>query len=111
MSAINVQVDVCCTRPSWVFAEHLKDEQFDVSIYRLYANHDLLTERTWIWDNETVIRENIWLFDNCKHYSIKLFPILKNAAQAKFSLKNFVVVDAEHTVLNHDRTTLTFELA
>jgi len=94
MPQINVEVDVYCSQPDWVFEERLKADKYYESMYRLYANHDLLTERTWAWRNQP-LTENIWLEGEGKVYSIKLIPILKNPAQAKFKLHNLIVKNAE----------------
>ena len=51
MSDVNLTVEVHCLQPRWI--EHEKAK------YRIYVNDDLIIERTWIWDQDTVIEENI----------------------------------------------------
>jgi hypothetical protein len=77
---IHVTVQVHCLKPSWV-----NDEKNN---YRLYANGELLTERTWAWGISSFVEEDIWI--NVKADStvnIKLESILKKYSVAKFALQ------------------------
>lgn len=51
MSETQITVQVHPLQPGWI--EHEKPR------YRLYVNDDLITERTWIWDMQTYVEENI----------------------------------------------------
>lgn len=46
-----VEVEVHCLQPSWANVEKCA--------YRLYLNDELMTERTWIWDINTFIDEQM----------------------------------------------------
>lgn len=46
-----IDVEVHCLQPQWVADEHSK--------YRIYFDDELLTERDWIWGQETYIHEHI----------------------------------------------------
>lgn len=90
MNAVNILIDINCQRPNWVFADITK--RFLTPIYRVYINNNLLTERTWLWDNTTFIQENIWIYaEPASSHTLTIVPILKNPAQAVFSLGNFTV--------------------
>lgn len=110
MPQINVTVDVYCTQPDWVFEERLKADKYYEAVYRLYANHDLLTERTWAWGKKP-LSENIWLEGDREKYSIKLVPILKNPAMAKFKLHNLIVKNANYNITEAGVYAITFTLS
>lgn len=85
MNTVNIKVQVHCLQPYWVATEK--------NIYRLYINNDLLTERSWIWDTNTVINEDIWvnLSTNTTNL-IKIEPILNPVrSTAKFIMKNLQI--------------------
>ena len=92
MNAVNILVDVHCHRPAWVDSPNTEFLDCAISHYRIYIDNNLLTERTWIWDNATFIQENIWIYaeTNSTHI-LTVKPIRKNPAQAVFSLGNFTV--------------------
>lgn len=89
MEPINLLVEVHCYIPDWVTLDY--NQKFRNSIYRIYLDNDLLTERSWIWDYSRIyILEDIWIYtERNKDYTLKLEPVLKNPAQAKFRLANF----------------------
>jgi len=111
MSEININVDIHCSRPNWVFLPNVSIEQYDISYYRLYVDSDLLTERTWIWDNNTFIKEDIWIEadPNIEHV-IKIEPVLKNPAQARFELLNFKVVNKNYQLNRLDINQISFKI-
>ena len=90
MAEYRLSVEVHCTRPNWVFDPVNKD--FSASHYRLYLNNELLIERTWVWENSNFIKEDMKVSvapgTIC---SLKLEPVIKNIAQAKFKLQNLSV--------------------
>ena len=51
MIETKITVQVHPLQPRWIYIEQPK--------YRLYVNDDLITERTWIWDIDTFIEENL----------------------------------------------------
>lgn len=85
MSQVNLKVQIHCLQPLWVATEK--------NIYRLYVNNDLLTERSWIWDTNTVINEDIWVnLNSTTTHSIKVEPILNPIrSMAKFTIQNLQV--------------------
>lgn len=90
MPAVNILIDIHCVRPSWALEYH--KEQLLPPIYRVYVNEDLITERSWLWDDGKLIREEIWVeLDTSTVHKIKLQPVLKVAGMAKFKIDNLVV--------------------
>jgi hypothetical protein len=77
--------EVHCLQPRWI--EHEKAR------YRIYVNDDLITERTWIWDMDTVIEESmqVKVTPNLTH-NIRLEHVKFNRGDlAQFGLRNFHV--------------------
>jgi hypothetical protein len=101
MSEVNLKVQVQVLQPTWV--EHTNSK------YRLYVNNDLITERTWIWNFDTVIDENIWVNvpPHISH-SIRLEPILDPKMMAQFGLRNFRVNDWPKPDWGGSKTQLSF---
>lgn len=78
MAEVHVQVDVYC------------DVGSDEPVYRVYADNDLLTERTWIWPAyEVFIRENIIV--NVEHGRHQIRIERAPNCSANFSVLKFVV--------------------
>ena len=46
-----IKVEVHCLQPRWADVEKCS--------YRLYLNDELMTERTWVWDINTWIEEQM----------------------------------------------------
>ena len=85
MSEVNLRVQVQCLQPGWI--EH------DNSSYRLYVDDDLITERTWIWNINTVIEEDL-LVDVTpgELHQVRIDTILNKPRDlAQFGLRNFFV--------------------
>lgn len=51
MSETAITVQVHPLQPNWIGHEQPK--------YRIYVNDDMITERTWAWDINTYIEENL----------------------------------------------------
>lgn len=103
MTAVNLTVEIHCLKPSWVNYENNK--------YRIYVNDDLLTERTWIWELNTLINENIWV--DIPLYStntVRLELILQDKSVAKFALGNLQVIDVPFTSEQINDLTISFTL-
>lgn len=91
MPHVNLSIEIHCNFPSWVksgyhLGNHIGDYPvFRQPTYRLFVNDDLITERTWIWEDAIYINEDLWV-DLSESITHKLIvqPILKNPAQAKF---------------------------
>jgi hypothetical protein len=84
MAEVNLKVQVQALQPRWI--------EYETNKYRIYVNDDLITERTWIWNIDTVIEEDIWI-DVPTHIShiIRLESILESKSIAQFGLRNFRV--------------------
>jgi len=87
MVTVHFSFEVHCTRPPWAVLN--LDTKYANTIYRIYVDNDLITERNWLWDNHTVLHENIWVFveENVDHV-LQITPVLTNSKQADFSMKN-----------------------
>jgi hypothetical protein len=109
MHEINLNFEVHAYRPKWA-VKHPHPIYSD-SRYRIYINNDLITERNWIWDNNILLLENIWLRSTELHYTLKLDPILmKNPAQAVFSIKNLNVINSQADINKIDDLQVNFTL-
>ena len=103
MNAVNLTVEVHCLIPSWVNYENNK--------YRIYVNDDLLTERTWIWELNTLINENIWVIISATSTNtVRLEQILQDKSVAQFALRNLQVVNAPFTSEQINDLTISFTL-
>lgn len=93
MHPVNIKVEIHCSRPNWVNLP--RNAEFREPKYRIYFNNDLLTERSWIWEDSNYIQEDIWVYMGKNiNYLIELEPVVKNPAQAKFKITNLSVEDA-----------------
>ena len=93
MVETNLIFEVLCYRPPWAIKNHLI--KFSDSKYRIYVNNDLITERSWLWNNDTKLLENIWLnLENNKEYKLRIEPVVTIPEQAKFSIHNFKITNS-----------------
>jgi len=101
MAEVNLRVQVQVLQPRWIDSETNK--------YRLYVNDDLITERTWIWNINSVVEEDIWIEVpiNIAHI-IRIEPILVTKSIAQFGLRNFKVNGWPKPDLGGARTELSF---
>jgi hypothetical protein len=92
MVAVNLTVEIHCHRPAWAITH--SDSRYTDSRYRIYINNDLITERNWIWGNNTFLVENMWLYcTEATDYIVKLDPVVYLAEQANFVIDNFQIVN------------------
>jgi hypothetical protein len=108
MDPIKILVKICCDHPSWVenYPKLLP------SIYRLYINNDLLTERTWRYGNHNALHEEIYA--NLKpdnEYTLRVEPVVKNPAQAKFKVSDFATPQQATIVTDSTNLSITFKLS
>jgi hypothetical protein len=105
----NITVEVHCRRPPWAINHW--EERYRDSRYRIYIDNDLITERTWLWDNTTYLREDLWanLTPKDLHF-IRLEPVIHIPEQAKFGLLEFNVANAPAKVLAIKPHEITFKL-
>jgi hypothetical protein len=85
-----ITFDIFCQCPSWVNDQGAK---YKTNIYRVFINNELLSERNWIWDETKFIREHIWveLESSYQYHELRFVPVLRNQAQAQFTLKNLKI--------------------
>ena len=105
MSETRITVQVHALQPRWIDLEQPK--------YRIYVNDDLMTERTWIWDQQTYIEETLWaeLASGISH-TVKLEIIKSNPFDlAQFGLQNLTVNEEPHSDHGGHRSELSFILA
>lgn len=105
MHEINLAVEIHCQLSIWAkfYIENPKYSGYVDPIYRIYLNQDLITERTWIWDNNIFLDENIWFYgEHNTNYILRLESLLFADNQAAFRLNNL-------RVLNHDQITDTID--
>jgi hypothetical protein len=108
---VNLSVEVHCLQPivDW---EHPVVAQKVYSKYRIYINDDLITERDWVWDQNTYIHEQM-LADislNLTHTVridiLNFYPGYK----IQLGLSNLIVNDILHSNCNEYQPSLTFML-
>jgi len=104
---VNLSFNVHCLRPDWVkyikdciessvineqeFVDHFSNIVY-YSRYRIYVNDDLITERNWIWDNNTYLKESIWIqTEKDQNNVVRLEPALENHQRARFRIDNLAV--------------------
>lgn len=86
---ICLQLPINCDIPDWVNDERSFLPR-DPS-YRLYCNNDLLTERTWLWGNSSVIFEEIFLnLDQPARLQFRLEPVVLDPKHAHFYFGNLL---------------------
>jgi hypothetical protein len=99
MPAVNLTVEVHCV------------DSVDQANYRLYNNNDLLTERTWIWDLNTLISENIWVdIPNNSTNTVRIELVTQNNSIAQIALRNLQVVDCLYTSEQINDQAISFTL-
>jgi hypothetical protein len=95
MKEITLTADIYCDR-NFRPLEFATDAQ---KSYRVYVDGDLLTERTYIWDNnEQFVRENIIVDIAPGVHEFKIVPAYPY--YNVFSFRNFTVNDHPHSIDN-----------
>ena len=99
MSEVNLKFEVHCQRPTW--ARFNVNRKYVDSKYRIYVNNDLIVERSWIWDNNIFLKEDVWAIAD-QEYMLELEPVVYISEQAVFTLDNFQVANfqANSTKIN-----------
>lgn len=87
MNTVNLTFEVHALIPSWISSVGIKKKYYTDNKYRIFVNDDLIVERNWIWDNNTFLRENLWITAGLINYNLRLEPVVYNPAQIKFALK------------------------
>ena len=109
MIETNLIFEVSCHRPPWAIKNNLS--KFTDSRYRIYANDDLITERSWIWNNGIKLLENIWLnLESNKEYKLRIEPVVAVPEQAKFNIDNFKITNSNADINKIDDLQVNFTL-
>ena len=105
MSETRITVEVHALQPRWIDIEQPK--------YRIYVNDDLMTERTWIWDQQTYIEETLWaeLASGISHTVRVELIKSKPCNLAQFGLRNLLVNEGTYPDHGGHRSELSFILA
>jgi hypothetical protein len=78
-------------------------------IYRVYVNDELFTERTWVWQDDSYLREEIQIEAEPGDYNIRYELVPPNLAELLVTLP---VVDYGSAVITEDgRLRITDEIA
>jgi len=109
MLEVNLIFEVHCHRPPCGIINPIS--KFTDSRYRVYVDDDLITERSWIWDNGIKLLENIWLnLENNKEYKLRIDPVVALPEQAKFNIDNFKVTNSNADINKIDDLQVNFTL-
>jgi hypothetical protein len=105
MNETTITVQIHALQPNWI--EHEKPK------YRLYINDDLITERTWIWDMQTYIEEDLRVeVSPGVNHTIRLDLIKDNPMHlAQFGLQNLRINGWPKPDHGGHRSELSFILA
>lgn len=110
MIEVNIKADIHCSKPIWATlgAFHKK---FSDSKYRVYVNDNLITERDWIWDNNILLQENLWIHcEPNQDYTFKIIPVVYISEQASFNLDNFKITNVDANINIIDDLQVNFSL-
>jgi hypothetical protein len=93
MSDVNLKFEVHCFRPPW--ARLNVNLKYVDSKYRIYINNDLIVERSWVWNNNIFLKEDVWITtDQDREYMLELEPVVFIPEQAVFTINDFNIVNA-----------------
>ena len=99
---VKINVRVACLKPSWIAHEGNR--------YRILVNGELLTERTWLWDLDYAVDEEIWVDVNPGTHTVTLVPVLKSLSPAKFVLQHLHINSTPVDDQGGDKLELSFTL-
>ena len=109
MLEVNLIFEVHCRRPPWGIIN--SDAKFNDSRYRIYIDNNLITERSWVWDNNIFLCENMWIHgENNKKYTVKLEPVVCIPEQAKFRINNLKILNSNADINMIDEQQVNFTL-
>ena len=101
MLEVNLIFEVHCQRPPWGINNPVI--KFLDSRYRVYVNDDLITERSWIWDDNIFLKESVWInYVQGSEHTLKIESIVCIPEQAVFTVNNFQITNlaADSTKIN-----------
>jgi len=109
MLEVNLIFEVHCYRPPWGIINPIS--KFNDSRYRVYVDDDLITERSWIWNNNIFLKESVWIksVKVCEHI-VKIEPVVCIPEQAVFSVLNFAIANVPATSTKIDDLQVNFTL-
>jgi len=89
--------------------------QYD-AIYRIYINEELLIERSWIWDSQTFLKENICINTDsdttCTIFLDSILSIPYNPIKLPgFRLENLQCTNEKINIVDHGSQSITFRIA
>lgn len=99
-----INVEVHCLQPRWVDVEKCS--------YRLYLNDELMTERTWIWDMNTYVDEEMIVeIDKNINHVIKV-EVIKSTplALTQLALRNIQIDGVKGNDRDGHKDNVTFIL-
>jgi hypothetical protein len=96
MLEVNLIFEVHCRRPPWGIINPIS--KFTDSRYRVYVDDDLITERSWGWNDNIFLKESVWIksINGCDHI-LKIEPVVCIPEQAVFSADNFEIANIPAT--------------
>jgi hypothetical protein len=91
------------------------NDRVRLSVYRLYINSELMSERTWIWgehSNSISLKENIWVdLDINSTHTINLEQIfIQNDPNITIGISQFDILTHQFEILNSDSNSITFRI-
>jgi hypothetical protein len=95
MNDTNITVEVHALQPRWIDIEKPR--------YRLYVNDDLFTERSWIWNQQIFIKENLSVYlETGINHTIRI-EIIKSDPMylAQFGLRNLRINNSDYETSDH----------
>lgn len=108
MLEVNLIFEVHCQRPPWGIINPIS--KFNDSRYRIYVDDDLITERSWTWDN-IFLKESVWIksINGCDHI-LKIEPVVCIPEQAVFTIDNFEISNIPAISIKIDDLQVNFTL-
>lgn len=109
MLEVNLTFEIHCQRPPWVIKNPLGN--FTDSRYRVYVDDDLITERSWLWDNNIFLKENIWINTSIQtQHILRIKPVVCISEQAMFTVNNLKIVNVQADINKIDDLQVNFTL-
>lgn len=102
MERYRVQFEVDCDMKLWITTGK-QNQYLTTPKYRIYANNELITERTWIWQTTYFLDEMFWIEVNSDTVDIELTEhwLAKNAGSFKISNIRINEKPATFTIKNN----------
>lgn len=110
MALVELSFNVHCYKPPW--STNHRDKKISTSAYRIYVDDDLITERTWLWCNDTVIVETLLVDINPEQgHNLKIEPVTYIPEQATFKISNFTFLNCQGQINSVNAVEIYFVLA